>query len=168
MYFLFIGLIAAAPAFAQGGGGCPCMKGQGPGMTGDAAHATDMQVFHQLLDRRAEITRQVVLRKDGIETLTESSNPEIIALLQKHVTSMLARVKDERPIHRRDPLFAELFRYADRIDAKHEATARGVRVVETSNDPYVVKLLQAHAEVVSKFLANGRSEMMKNHPVPAR
>jgi hypothetical protein len=168
IYTLVIGLIAAAPAFGQGGGGCPCMKGQGPGMTGDAAHATDMQLFHQLLDRRAEITRQVMLRADGIETVTESANPEITRLLQTHVTSMLARVEDGRPIHQRDPLFAELFRYANSIDARHEPTARGVRVVETSKDPYVVKLLQAHAEVVSKFLANGRPEMMKNHPVPAR
>jgi hypothetical protein len=168
MYALLIALIATAPAFGQGGGGCPCMKGQGPGMAADAGHATDMQLFHQLLDRRTEITRQVVLRTDGIETVTESSNPEITRLLQTHVTSMLARVEDGRPIHLRDPLFAELFRHADRIDAKHEATARGVRVVETSTDAYVVKLLQAHAEVVSKFLANGRPEMMKNHPVPAR
>lgn len=166
---LLVSLIAAAPALGQGGGGCPCvMGGQGPGMSGDAAHAADMQMFHRLLDQRADITRQVVLRPDGIETVTESFKPEVTRLLQTHVTSMLARVEDGRPIHLRDPLFAELFRYADRIEARHEATARGVRVVETSSDPYVVKLLQAHAEVVGKFLANGRPEMMKNHPVPAR
>jgi hypothetical protein len=135
---------------------------------GDAAHGADMQVFHQLFDHRHEITRQVVLRHDGIETVTESTNPAVVRLLQTHVVSMLARVKDARPIHRRDPLFAELFRYADRIEARHELTAGGVRVVETSRDEYVVKLLQAHAEVVSAFIANGRSEMMKNHPVPAR
>ena len=41
-------------------------------------------------------------------------------------------------------------------------------MIETSKDAYVVKLLQAHAEVVSAFLANGMSEMMKNHPVPSR
>ena len=57
---------------------------------------------------------------------------------------------------------------ADRIEARYELTAGGVRVVETSKDAYVVKLLQAHAEVVSAFLANGLSEMMKNHPVPPR
>jgi high-affinity K+ transport system ATPase subunit B len=39
-------------------------------------------------------------------------------------------------------------------------------VSEASRDPYVVKLIQAHAQVVSAFIANGRSEMMKNHPVP--
>ena len=135
---------------------------------GDGAHAADMQVFHQLFDHRAEISRQVFTREDGVETVTESKNPEVTRLLQTHVASMLARVKEGRPIHQRDPLFAELFRYADRIDARHELTGGGVQVVETSKDAYVVKLLHAHAEVVSAFLANGRSEMMKNHPVPPR
>jgi hypothetical protein len=166
---LVMALISVSPAFGQGGRGCPGMTGDGcQGMMGDASHAADMQVFHQLFDHRTEITRQVLPRQDGVETVTESTNPEVTKLLHTHVAAMLARVKDGRPIHRRDPLFAELFRYADRIDARHELTAGGVRVVETSRDPYVVKLLQAHAEVVSAFIANGRSEMMKNHPLPAR
>ncbi len=135
---------------------------------GDGAQAADMQLFHQLFADRSEITRNVVKRPDGIETVTESMNPDVTRLLQTHVASMLARVKDGRPIHQRDPLFAELFRYADKITAKYEATTRGVRVVETSSDSYVVKLLQAHADVVSAFIANGQSEMMKNHPVPDR
>jgi hypothetical protein len=127
-----------------------------------------MQLMHQLFAHRAEISRVVVRRADGIDTVTESANPEVTRLLQAHVGSMLARVTERRPIHLRDPLFAELFRNADRIEATHELTTRGVRVVETSRDPYVVKLLQAHADVVTAFLANGMSEMMKNHPLPAR
>jgi hypothetical protein len=156
---LLIALIAVTPVFGQGGRG-------GGGMMHDGAHAADMQLFHQLFAHRSEITRKVVMRSDGIETVTESMNPDVTRLLQTHVTSMLARVKDGRPIHQRDPLFAELFRSADRINAEYEATTRGVRVVETSKDSYVVKLLQAHAEVVSAFIANGQSEMMKNHPLP--
>ena len=127
-----------------------------------------MQLLHQLFEHRTEINRQVVAREDGIETVTESKNPEVTRLLQTHVTAMLARVKESRPIHQRDPLFAELFKNADPIEARHELTAGGVRVIETSKDGYLVKLLQAHAEVVSAFLANGMSEMMKNHPVPPR
>jgi hypothetical protein len=100
--------------------------------------------------------------------VTESTNPEVTRLLQTHVSAMLARVKERRPIHRRDPLFAELFRYADQIEARYEMTPGGVRVVETSHDPYVAKLIQAHADAVSAFIANGRSEMMKNHPLPPR
>ena len=156
-----LALIIVTPSFGQGGRG-------GRGMMGDAAHGADMQLFHQLFEHRTEIDRQVLKREDGIETITESKNPEVTRLLQAHVSSMLARVKEGRPIHQRDPLFAELFRYADRIEAKQELTARGVRVIETSTDAYVVKLLYAHADVIGAFLANGRSEMMKNHPVPPR
>jgi uncharacterized protein len=158
---LLIALIPVTPAFGQGGHG-------GHGMMGESTHAADMQVFHQLFDHRTEIERQVIAREDGIETVTESKNPEVTRLLQTHVAAMLARVKEGRPIHLRDPLFAELFKNADRIEARHELTTGGVRVIETSKDAYVVKLLQAHTEVVSAFLANGMSEMMKNHPVPPR
>ena len=161
MPLLLIALIAVTPAFGQGGRG-------GRGMMGDGAHAADMQLFHQLFEHRTEITRQVIAREDGIETITESKNPEVARLLQTHVASMLARVKEGRPIHQRDPLFVELFKNADQIAVKYETTAGGVRVIETSKDAYVVKLLHAHAEVVSAFLANGMSEMMKNHPVPPR
>ncbi len=157
---LLIALIVT-PAFGQGGRG-------GRGMMGDDAHAADMQLFHQLFEHRAEINRQVIAREDGIETVTESKNPEVTRLLQAHVASMLARVKEGRPIHQRDPLFVELFKNADQITARYERTGGGVRVIETSKDAYVVKLLQVHAEVVSAFLANGMSEMMKNHPVPTR
>ena len=158
---LLIALITVTPAFGQGERG-------GRGMMGDAAHAADMQLFHQLFEHRAEINRQVVAREDGIETVTESKNPEVTRLLQTHVAAMLARVKDGRAIHQRDPLFVALFQNADRIEARHEVTPGGVRVIETSKDAYVVKLLQAHAEVVSAFLANGMSEMMKDHPLPLR
>ena len=158
---LLILLTMLAPALGQGRRG-------GRGMMGDGGHHADMQVFHQLFEHRTEITRQIVVRPDGVETLTESTNPAVARLLQAHVTSMLTRVNEARPIHVRDPLFAELFRYAGRIEARHELTAGGVRVVETSQDPYVVKLLQAHAEVVSAFIANGWSEMMRNHPLPPR
>jgi hypothetical protein len=47
-----------------------------------------------------------------------------------------ARARERgRSIHRRDSLFAELFRYAERIEASHEPTVGGVRVIETSKDP---------------------------------
>ena len=127
---LLIALIGVTPAFAQGPPG-----GRGM-MMGDASHSADMQLFHQLFEHRAEITRQVVARADGIETVTESKNPEVTRLLRTHVVSMLARVREGRPIHQRDPLFVELFKYADRIEARHEATTRGVRVIETkSSEP---------------------------------
>jgi hypothetical protein len=41
-----------------------------------------------------------------------------------------------------------------------------VKVVETSDDPYTVKLIQAHAQVVSLFVEKGFPEAAKNHEVP--
>ena len=61
-----------------------------------------------------------------------------------------------------------MVRYADRIEMKFEKTDKGMKVVETSDDPYVVKLIQAHAKVVSQFVANGFEEAHRNHAVPSR
>lgn len=154
---------AWAPSGAQRGQGRGMM---GRGMAADPDHQADMQLFHALLDNRERITRKVTVIADGVDTLTESDDPDVAKTIQAHVASMSARVKDARPIHQRDPLFREIFRNADKIVMKHELTPKGVRVVETSTDPYVARLIQAHAEVIDAFLANGRSEVMKNHPVP--
>jgi hypothetical protein len=127
-----------------------------------------MALFHFLLDHRAEIRRTVEELPDGVETLTESEVPETAAKLREHVRSMYRRLESGQPIHRRDPLFAEIFRNADKIEMSMEDTEKGLRVRETSSDPYVAKLIQSHAEVVSRFLENGHAEMRKNHPLPER
>ena len=102
----------------------------------------------------------------GIETVTESGDPEIARAIQEHVLSMKARVEEGRPIHMRDPLFAALFGNADKLEMTVEKTDRGVRVVETSDDPFTAKLIQAHAQVVSLFIKNGPAEVRSNHEVP--
>lgn len=162
----------AAGAAAQGHRHGQAGAGQGQhrmgGQPGTDDHQQDMELFHYLGDHGKEITRTVTVLPNGVETVTESDNPEVARKIQAHVSSMAARVKQRRPIHQRDPLFAEVFAHVDRIRVSHDATAKGVKVVETSDDPYVAKLIQAHAEVVSLFIKNGRAEMMKNHDVPAR
>jgi hypothetical protein len=155
-------LFAALPAAAQRGQG----RGMGGGMMADPDHRADMELFHTLLDNRERITRTVTIRPDGVDTLTESDDPAVAKTLQAHVASMSARVKEARPIHQRDPLFREIFLNSSKIEMKHEVTPKGVRVIETSSDPYVARLIKAHADVIGAFLANGRSEAMKNHPVP--
>lgn len=156
---------APVPAAAQGGQGRGMMGG---GMMNDPAHQADMQQFHFLLDNGPRINRVVTVRPDGVESVTESDDPTIAKTIQEHVSSMSARVKEARPIHQRDPLFQEVFKNADKIVMQYERTPKGVKVVETSTDPYVAKLIQAHAEVVTAFIANGRAEAMKNHAVPER
>ena len=135
-------------------------------MMGGAGQMGDMQLIHELLANGAKVRRTVTVRADGVETLTESDDPAIAKTIQAHVASMYARVKEARPIHMRDPLFQAIFEHASQITLAHELTEHGVKVVETSTDPYVVKLIQAHAEVLNQFIKNGMAEAMKNHDVP--
>jgi hypothetical protein len=80
---------------------------------------------------------------------------------------MHERIKAGKGIHLRDPLFAEIFEHTDKIQMVIEKTDKGVRVKETAKDAHVVRLIQAHAEVVSKFIKNGHAEMRTDHPIPA-
>jgi hypothetical protein len=125
-------------------------------------------MFHFLLAHRKAIQRHVEKIANGVETVTESDDPEVAATIQRHVKSMHQRLQGGQPIHRRDPLFAAVFANAQKITMRAEPTEKGVRVVETSTDPYVVRLIQAHAEVVNLFVAKGFAEVPINHSVPPR
>ena len=159
---LFCGL--HSPTIAANFPGAPV---QGPGRK-DSSMAKDQELFHYLLDYRSEVTRSVKKLEHGVETLTESKNPEVASKIKEHVASMHQRVKEGRGIHMRDPLFAAIFRNTKSITMTVEPTEKGVRVIETSTQPFVAKLIQAHAEVVSKFIERGHSEVQKNHPVPEK
>lgn len=141
--------------------------GQGAGMQHDERHDADHEVFQFLLSKHDQIRRTVKNLENGVETLTESDDPEVAGQIKEHVEWMQYRVENVNPIRMRDPLFAELFKHADKIQMKHEDTEKGVKVIETSEDPYVATLIQEHAKVVSKFVERGHAEAMKNHAVPA-
>jgi hypothetical protein len=182
--FLAAGLAAAppprqAPCPARCCQDCKCQpcsregevqkrKGQRFQNNKEADHQADMAIFHYLLEHRKQISRTVKNLPDGVETFTESKDREVAAKIQEHAQAMHRRVKEGRPIHMRDPLFREIFRHADKVTMIVEKIKGGVRVKETSKDAYVVKLIQAHARVVSAFLANGHDEVRKNHSVPQR
>ncbi len=169
---VFVGVLLAAlvsasilsgPLFSQSGP----QAGRGFGRGRTPPSRPICQLFHFLLNNRQNITPKVTKLPNGVETLTESADPAVAGKIQAHVASMYKRLEDGRPIHARDPLFAEIFRNKDKITMKLEKTDSGVRV-ETSNDAYVARLIQAHAEVVSRFLKNGPLEVRKNHAVPAK
>lgn len=147
---------------------CKGCGGHGGGESGSAGmrNDEDHQGFFFLLDHRDRIRREVKEIEKGVETVTESDDPEIADGIRKHVAAMYDRIQEGRPIHARDPLFAEIFRNADRIRIESEPTERGIRVREVSDDPEIAELIQAHAEVVNQFIANGRAELHRNHPVP--
>jgi hypothetical protein len=155
----------AGQAMEHGAGGCCGGNGAMAGMSGksDTSMMADMEVFHFLLDNRADVRRTVTKLPNGIDTLTESDKPELAQKIKTHVSAMYSRLKDGRPIHQRDPLFVELFEHADQVEMNITYTDAGVRVVETSTDPAVAILLHKHADAVSGFIKNGMPEVMKNH-----
>jgi hypothetical protein len=140
----------------------------GKGMKKDEAFAADRDVFHFLLQNRKDIRRTVTETKNGVETLTESDKAEVAKKIREHAAAMHERVKGGKGIHLRDPLFAEIFKHYDKVSMKVEKTEKGVKVTEGSDDPYVARLIRAHAAVVSKFIENGHDEVRKNHPLPER
>jgi predicted methyltransferase len=128
----------------RGGG-----RGRGPG----AALRADQEVFHYLLAHHADIHRTVNQLDNGVETVTESDRPEVAQKIQEHVAAMHKRVQEGRGLRYWDDLFAAIFERHASIKMSVENTQKGVRVKETSDDATVVPLIQAHADVVSNFVA---------------
>lgn len=126
----------------------------------------DQDIFHYLLENHDKIRRTVTKTANGVETLTESDSPEVTTKIQEHVRSMHRRVVEGRGLRFWDELFTAIFKHHTKIEMSYVETDKGVKVVETSNDPMVVGLIQAHAEVVSLFVKHGFDEAEKNHPVP--
>ncbi len=136
------------------------------GMQG-GSNMADMQQIHTLLANHDAVRRTVRNLPNGVETVTTSQDTRIAAMLPQHVEAMYARLKEGRLIRGFDPLFVELFRQADKIDLKLEKLDTGVRVVETSNDPHAIRLIQAHARAVDGFVKDGMDAMHRKHSVPA-
>jgi hypothetical protein len=157
-----LGVTTAVLAHPEGGPSCRggvCGGGMGRG----GGHGGDMKGIHALFAQRDQIRRTVTQIPGGVRATTESDDPAVVAQLREHVQAMNKRLKEGRPIHTKDPLFAAIFENADKIHVEIENTPKGITVTETSADPKVIELVRRHAEVVSSFVANGMQEMMRSH-----
>ena len=141
-------------------------RGRGMGRRPGPDMRVDQDVFHYLLEHHADIRRSVKRLDNGVETLTESDRRELTAKIQEHVASMHQRIKEGRGLRFWDELFVAIFKKHAGIKMVVEKTEKGVKVLETSDDRVAVALIQAHAEVVSQFVALGFDEAHKNHPIP--
>lgn len=127
----------------------------------------DMMAIRKLLMQHEKINRRVENLDNGVKTWTTSEDPEIAAAIQKHVRQMHERIKEKKPIRQMDPLFREIFDNAEKIEMQIEYIENGVLVVETSEDPQVVKLIQQHANrAVSEFVERGMQRAMQPTPLP--
>lgn len=139
--------------------------GRGQGMMAEGQQQ-DMATIHTLFAEHQKINRTVRPLENGVETITESDDPKVQALINEHVAAMYQRLEKKQPIRMWDPLFAEIFKHADKIKIEMVKTPKGLKVTETSDDPWVVRLIQAHAWGVSDFIKEGPAGMHKRHDLP--
>ncbi|TWT77141.1 hypothetical protein Pla123a_25720 [Posidoniimonas polymericola] len=160
---VLVGLIvsdAASQPIGRGRGGGGFGRGQ------DEAFNHDRNVFHELLGQHGDIERTVTKTPNGVRTQTTSADPELVAKIRDHVAAMKKRIEGGSPVRRWDPLFNEVFANADKVQMQIKEIPDGVEVVESSADPKVVALIQAHAKVVSGFVDSGFEEAEQAHQVP--
>jgi hypothetical protein len=165
------------PPFMHGHGGmAPGMQDHmgmmmGPAMMGmrhDGATMAQMGVIHALFANHGSIKRTVANLPDGIRTVTESDDPQVAALIKEHVASMHERVArgDDPGLPIESPSLRAIFKNYQKIQTRVEQTAKGIAVVQTSNEPTVVADLQQHASEVTDFVREGmialHAAMMRN------
>jgi hypothetical protein len=132
----------------------------GTGMMGGATQV-DMSSYMKLFDRHTEIRRTVEAIEGGVRTTTESDAPDLVGLLQAHVSSMYTHLDQQAEVTCMSPSLPTLFRNSASYRRHLTLTADGVVVTETSDDPKLVNAIREHAQEVSGFVHDGMPAMMK-------
>ena len=118
-------------------------------------------------DYRDEIERTVEMVENGVVTVTRApASDAAAAAIRRHVREMKQMLESGGGVRLWDPLFRELFERADEITMEVEELDDGMRVTETSEDPEVASLIQAHARKVTQFIERGPAAVHEETPLP--
>lgn len=177
-YIAILFIAAALPASAQmmGSG----MHGHGadgtghdevtmPGLRGLDATPEESRDLETMFRNFPVIDRTVELLPNGIRATTTSTDPEVLAVVMRHVSEMVARIEDGRDpqVFIQSPTLDILFERNDAIETDIEVTETGIIVIQTSDDPEVAAALKVHAGEVSDMAARGmqavHERMMQQH-----
>lgn len=173
-FFFFATQVTLVVGMGHGGMGHGCMGHRGMRGMGNGEM---MDMIHNLLDHREDIVREYVNTESGIESWTTSGNSDVALWIQTHVYHMTTLMNSETGgIRLCDDLFERMFTLRDNHEMIVNNTADGVHVVQkvadnvedTDEAECTIELIQKHAEVVSKFVDRGMSEMHANHPAPEK
>jgi len=140
-------------------GSDPGSPGMPPPMMGNAT-AADLSTYMNLFSRHTELRRIVEPIPGGVRTITESDDPHLAAQLQAHVASMYTHLNQEAEVSCMSSRLPALFRNSRRYRRSLTNTARGVAVVETSDDPRIAAAIRSHAAEVTGFVDDGMPAMM--------
>ena len=124
----------------------------------------DRDVWQTLLYYHAKIHRTVTIIANGVSATTESDDPAVATLIKDHALAMQGRMVEGLQVRTWDPVFKELFARHEHVKLSVELTEKGVRIVETGDDPETVRLLRSHASGVTDFVRLGGAAAQRETP----
>lgn len=124
----------------------------------------DRDVWQTLLYHHAKIQRTVTIIENGVAATTESDDPAVATLIKDHTLAMQTRMVEGLQVRTWDPVFKELFARHEHVKLTVELTEKGVRIVETGDDPETVRLLRSHASGVTDFVRVGSAAAQRETP----
>jgi hypothetical protein len=140
-----------------------------PGLRGENATDQETAELAAMFRNFETITREVENLPKGIRTVTRSSDPEVMDQLTSHVIGMIDRVEtmDDPKIFIQSPTLDIFFAQGDQLTTEIDLTDDGIIVVQTTENPELVRALHEHAAEVTAMSDRGMAavhEMMQgNH-----
>jgi uncharacterized protein YdcH (DUF465 family) len=128
-----------------------------PGLQGKDTTDQEVNDLKEIFRSHEGISRRVTNVQNGIVTTTEAEDETLREAIVSHVSMMVTRLQEGRnpEVIIQSPTLDALFDFYDEIDTEIETTELGVKVVQTSSNPKVVRLLQIHAAEVSDMANRG-------------
>lgn len=128
-----------------------------PGLRGLNVTEEESAEMAMLFRNFDQIDRSVTQLDNGIRTVTNATDPDVMDALVSHVIGMIGRVEegDDPQVFIQSPTLDIFFVRGDAIETEIEVTEGGIVVVQTSDDPDVVTALQEHAAEVTAMADRG-------------
>ena len=128
-----------------------------PGLRGENASAQESADLAVMFNNFDTITREVENLPNGIRTVTRASDPAVMDALVNHSVGMIDRVGqlDDPKILIQSPTLDILFLRGAEIISEVSVEDEGLVVIQTSEDPQIVKALQTHAAEVTEMAERG-------------
>lgn len=128
-----------------------------PGLQGKDTTEAEVNDLKNIFKNHKKIKREVVNIENGIKTITESKDEKVRQSIIDHVTMMVTRMQEGKnpEVMIQSPTLTKLFDYYQEIDTEIELSDDGIALIQTSENPKVVELLQKHASEINDMVDRG-------------
>lgn len=128
-----------------------------PGSKGKDATLEESRELAVLFQNFRKLDRKVKNLPNGVVTLTTARNEALKDVLISHVVGMINRVEEGRDpqVRIQSPTLDHFFMDNHLIETEIEIKDNGILVRQTSDDPYMVEIMQEHAAEVTEMVERG-------------